>query len=158
MIESPISDLKLEALGVSREKMLERIAAAVSFAVENGITVAFFGVDSTRADLDFYRRAYETAVEAGASEVVAVDTIGVATPEAAAYLVGRTADWLDVPVHWHGHNDFGLATAAAAAAVQAGRPGSTAPSTAWASGRATRTCSRSRSRSRPSTGSRRGST
>ena len=120
MIESPISDLKLEALGVSREKMLERIAAAVSFAVENGITVAFFGVDSTRADLDFYRRAYETAVEAGASEVVAVDTIGVATPEAAAYLVGRTADWLDVPVHWHGHNDFGLATAAAAAAVQAG--------------------------------------
>jgi isopropylmalate/homocitrate/citramalate synthase len=25
-----------------------------------------------------------------------------------------------VPVHWHGHNDFGLATAAAVAAVQAG--------------------------------------
>ncbi len=120
VIESPISDLKLEALGVSREKMLERIAGAVSFAVGNGITVAFFGVDSTRADLDFYRQAYSTAVEAGASEVVAVDTIGVATPEAAAYLVGQTAEWLDVPVHWHGHNDFGLATAAAAAAVQAG--------------------------------------
>ena len=29
-------------------------------------------------------------------------------------------DWLDVPVHWHGHDDFGLATAAAIAAVQAG--------------------------------------
>ena len=120
VIESPISDLKLEALGVSREQMLERIAKAVSFAVENGITVAFFGVDSTRADLEFYRRAYSTAVEAGATEVVAVDTIGVATPEAAAYLVGRTVEWLDVPVHWHGHNDFGLATAAAVAAVQAG--------------------------------------
>jgi isopropylmalate/homocitrate/citramalate synthase len=120
VIESPISDLKLEALGVSREKMLDRIASAVRFATEHGITVAFFGVDSTRADLDFYRRAYSAAVEAGAAEVVAVDTIGVATPEAAAYLVGRTAEWLDVPVHWHGHNDFGLATAAAAAAVQAG--------------------------------------
>ena len=120
VIESPISDLKLEALGVSREKMLERIASAVSFATRNGITVAFFGVDSTRAELAFYRRAYETAVEAGATEVVAVDTIGVATPEAAAYLVGRTVEWLDVPVHWHGHNDFGLATAAAVAAVQAG--------------------------------------
>ncbi|HUP33716.1 MAG TPA: hypothetical protein VM184_11820, partial [Gaiellaceae bacterium] len=89
-------------------------------ATQNGITVAFFGVDSTRADLEFYRRAYTTAVEAGASEVVAVDTIGVATPEAAAYLVGRTVEWVDVPVHWHGHNDFGLATAAAVAAVQAG--------------------------------------
>jgi len=120
VIESPISDLKLEALGVSREKMLARIASAVSFATRNGITVAFFGVDSTRAELAFYRRAYETAVEAGATEVVAVDTIGVATPEAAAYLVGRTVEWLDVPVHWHGHNDFGLATAAAVAAVQAG--------------------------------------
>ena len=120
VIESPISDLKLEALGVSRETMLERIAKAVRFATEHGITVAFFGVDSTRADLEFYRRAYSTAVEAGATEVVAVDTIGVATPEAAAYLVGQTVEWVDVPVHWHGHDDFGLATAAAVAAVQAG--------------------------------------
>ena len=120
VIESPISDAKLAALGVSRETMLERIAKAVSFATEHGITVAFFGVDSTRADLEFYRRAYTTAVEAGATEVVAVDTIGVATPEAAAYLVGQTVEWVGVPVHWHGHDDFGLATAAAVAAVQAG--------------------------------------
>ena len=120
VIESPISDLKLQALGVSRETMLERIAKAVAFATRHGITVAFFGVDSTRADLEFYRQAYSTAVEAGAREVVAVDTIGVATPEAAAYLVGQTVEWVDVPVHWHGHDDFGLATAAAVAAVQAG--------------------------------------
>ena len=120
VIESPISDLKLDALGVSRDTMVERIAKAVSFATGSGIHVAFFGVDSTRADLDFYRRAYSAAVEAGASEVVAVDTIGIATPEAAAFLVGSTIDWVDVPVHWHGHNDFGLATAAAVAAVQAG--------------------------------------
>jgi isopropylmalate/homocitrate/citramalate synthase len=120
VVESPISDLKLEALGVSRETMLERIAKAVSFATGHGITVAFFGVDSTRADLDFYRRAYSAAVEAGATEVVVVDTIGVATPEAAAYLVGQTVEWVGVPVHWHGHDDFGLATAAAVAAVQAG--------------------------------------
>ncbi len=65
VVESPISDLKLEALGVSRETMLERIAKAVSFATGHGITVAFFGVDSTRADLEFYRQAYSTAVEAG---------------------------------------------------------------------------------------------
>ena len=122
VIESPISDAKLAALGVSREKMLERISSAVSFAAGGGIKVAFFGVDSSRADLDFYRRAYETAVEAGAQEVVVVDTIGIATPEAAAYLVGQTVDWLggEIPVHWHGHDDFGLGTAAAIAAVQAG--------------------------------------
>jgi isopropylmalate/homocitrate/citramalate synthase len=122
VIESPISDGKLAALGVSRESMLERIRAAVSFATEQGIRVAFFGVDSTRADLEFVRRVYEEAVEAGAAEVVVVDTLGVATPEAAAFLVGEVVERLghEVPVHWHGHDDFGLATAAAIAAVQAG--------------------------------------
>ena len=55
VIESPISDGKLAAIGVSRETMLERIRAAISFAVDEGIRVAFFGVDSTRADLEFVR-------------------------------------------------------------------------------------------------------
>ena len=120
VIESPISDGKLMALGVSRETMLERIRSAVSFAVEHGIHVAFFGVDSSRADLEFFDQAYAAAVEAGAAEIAVVDTLGIATPEAAALLVSRALDRLDVPVHWHGHDDFGLATAAAVAAVQAG--------------------------------------
>jgi isopropylmalate/homocitrate/citramalate synthase len=121
VIESPISDLKLDAIGVSREKMLERIANAMRFADEHGIHAAFFGVDSTRAELDFFRQVYETAVEAGAKEVVVVDTLGIATPEAVTDLVGRTIQWLDgTPVHFHGHNDFGLATASAVAAVRAG--------------------------------------
>jgi isopropylmalate/homocitrate/citramalate synthase len=120
VIESPLSDLKLAAYGVERETMLERIRKAVAFASSNDVTVAFFGVDGTRAELDFLELAYKTAVDAGAREVVVVDTIGVATPEAAAFLVDRVSGWVDVPVHWHGHNDFGLATAAAIAAVQAG--------------------------------------
>jgi isopropylmalate/homocitrate/citramalate synthase len=122
VIESPISDLKLDALGVDREAMLERIVYAVSFAVDQGIRVAFFGVDGTRADPGYFETVYKTAVEAGAHEVVVVDTLGIATPEAAADLVGRTHEWLgaDRPVHFHGHNDFGLATAAAVAAARAG--------------------------------------
>jgi isopropylmalate/homocitrate/citramalate synthase len=122
VIESPISDLKLSAIGVDRETMLERITAAMRFAAEHGIHAAFFGVDSTRAEPGFYERVYRSAVEAGASEVVVVDTLGIASPEAVAELVGRTVEWVGpgVPVHFHGHNDFGLATAAAVAAVRAG--------------------------------------
>jgi isopropylmalate/homocitrate/citramalate synthase len=122
VIESPISDAKLAALGVTRESMLERIRDAVSFAAGHGIKVAYFGVDGTRADPEFFSRAYETALEAGAQEAVVVDTIGVATPEAVAELVGSTRERLGtgIPIHFHGHNDFGLATAAAAAAVRAG--------------------------------------
>jgi isopropylmalate/homocitrate/citramalate synthase len=122
VIESPISELKLRALGVSREDMLRRIRTAVAYAVESGIHVAYFGVDSTRAEPDFYDAAYAAAVEAGAAEVVVVDTIGVAGPEAVAELVDRTRARVgpDIPIHFHGHNDFGLATANAVAAVKAG--------------------------------------
>ena len=122
VIESPISDLKLEALGVDREAMLARIVYAVSFAAEQGIRVTFFGVDGTRADPGYFETVYKTAVEAGAQEVAVVDTLGIASPEAVADLVGRTVDWLGAshPVHFHGHNDFGLATASAVAAARAG--------------------------------------
>src|SRR5690349_7310082 len=92
------------------------------FAADHGIHAAFFGVDSTRAQQDFYEQVYKSAVEAGAKEVAVVDTLGIASPEAVADLVGRTVEWVgaEVPVHFHGHNDFGLATANAAAAVAAG--------------------------------------
>jgi isopropylmalate/homocitrate/citramalate synthase len=114
--------LKLDAIGVDREKMLGRITDAMRFAADHGIHAAFFGVDSTRAEPDFYERVYKSAVEAGAREVVVVDTLGIASPEAVAALVGKTVEWVgpEVPVHFHGHNDFGLATASAVAAVRAG--------------------------------------
>ena len=122
VIEAPVSDRKLGALGVDRAEILRRIADAVSFAARRGVRVAFFGVDGSRADLGCLESAYRTAVEAGAQEVVVVDTLGIASPEAAAYLVRRTVEWVgpDIPVHFHGHNDFGLATATAIAAARGG--------------------------------------
>ena len=123
VIESPISDGKLAALGVSRETMLERIRSAV--VVRRGGRasgrVLRRRLDPRRPRVRPARRT-RRAVEAGAQEVVVVDTLGIATPEAAAFLVGEVVERLDyeVPVHWHGHDDFGLATAAAVAAVQAG--------------------------------------
>lgn len=122
VIEAPVSDLKLDALGVSRAKILARIKAAVSHASDAGVKVAFFGVDGSRAELDFVREVYAAAIAAGAAEVVVVDTLGIAAPESAAYFVQTIVDSLgpDIPVHYHGHNDFGLATAGAVAAVAAG--------------------------------------
>jgi len=51
-----------------------------------------------------------------------VDTIGACGPEAVEFLVGQAREWAgeNVPLHFHGHNDFGLATASAIAAVRAG--------------------------------------
>ena len=122
MIESPVSDAKLSAYGIPREKLLARVTEAVAAASGAGIRVAYFGVDGSRADLAFAEEVYRAAVEAGASEIVMVDTLGVATPEAAAMMVSAARDWIgpEIPIHWHGHNDFGLGTAIALAAVRAG--------------------------------------
>lgn len=122
VIEAPTSDLKLNAYGIGREQVLERVRNAVKFAREHGIQVAFFPVDGTRAELEFLRRSYLNAIEAGASEIVVVDTIGVCGPEAVFHLVSQVRSWVgpDMPIHFHGHNDFGMATASAVAAVRAG--------------------------------------
>ena len=123
LIEISTSDVKMKAYGFTREKVLERVAGSVRHAKENGIKrVNFFAVDATRSDLDFLKQVYSTALEAGADEVSVVDTIGACAPEAVQHLIGQVRSWIgeDVVLHWHGHNDFGLATASAIAAVRGG--------------------------------------
>jgi isopropylmalate/homocitrate/citramalate synthase len=122
VIESPTSDIKLKAYGLSREEVLKRVSDAVFFAKQNGIAVAYFAVDGTRTELDFLKQVYLAALEAGASEIVVVDTIGACGPEAVEILVREVCQWVgpNVPVHYHGHNDFGMATACAVAAVRGG--------------------------------------
>lgn len=122
VIEAPTSDIKLKAYGIARDEVLRRIRDAVSAARAAGITVAFFAVDGTRTELEFLKTVYLSALEAGAKEIVVVDTIGACGPEAAEFLVRQVCQWVgkDVPVHFHGHNDFGMATACAVAAVRGG--------------------------------------
>ena len=122
VIESPTSDIKLKAYGISRDELLRRVVDAVSNARQNGITVAFFAVDGTRTDLEFLKKVYLAALEAGAAEIVVVDTIGACGPEAVEFLVREVCGWVGkaVPVHYHGHNDFGMATACGVAAVRGG--------------------------------------
>jgi len=122
VIESPVSDGKLSAYGITREKLLARVVEATRYATDNGVKVCFFGVDGSRADFGFLERVYTEAVSAGASEIAIVDTLGAVSPEAAALMTRSARQWVGdtVPIHWHGHNDFGMATAAAIAAVRAG--------------------------------------
>ena len=123
LIEISTSDMKIKAYGFTRDSVLQRVTDAIRHAKDNGIkTVNFFAVDSTRSDLGFLQDVYSTAIEQGADEVSVVDTIGVCSPEAVERLIGEVSGWVgpDIPIHWHGHNDFGMATASAVAAVRGG--------------------------------------
>lgn len=122
VIETPTSAIKLKAYGMSVDEAKKRAATAITYAREHGVRVAFFTVDGTRTELETLRSFYQNALDAGAEELVVVDTIGACGPEAAGFLVQRVREWVgpEVPLHFHGHNDFGLATACAIAAVRAG--------------------------------------
>jgi isopropylmalate/homocitrate/citramalate synthase len=122
VIETPTSAIKLRAYGLSVEEAKRRAAEAIGYARKNGVTVAFFTVDGTRTDLETLRDFYRCALDAGAEELVVVDTIGACGPEAVEFLARSVREWVgaNVPLHFHGHNDFGMATACAVAAVRGG--------------------------------------
>ena len=122
VIETPTSAIKLKAYGLSVEEAKRRAAEAIGYARKNGVTVAFFTVDGTRTDLDVLHDFYRCALDAGAEELVVVDTIGACGPEAVEFLVRSVREWIGmkIPLHFHGHNDFGMATACAVAAVRGG--------------------------------------
>ncbi len=122
LIEISTSEVKMAAYGFNREVVLQRLTDAIKHAVDNDMRVIFFPVDSTRSDLDFLQEVYSRAIESGAAEVAVVDTIGACAPEAVESLIRTVRGWIgpDVPLHFHGHNDFGLGTALAIAAVRGG--------------------------------------
>lgn len=122
LIEISTSEVKMEAYGFDRQIVLQRVTDAIQHAVDQGLRVLFFPVDSTRSDLGFLREVYERAIETGAAEVAVVDTIGACAPEAVENLIRTVRQWIgpNMPLHFHGHNDFGLGTALAIAAVRGG--------------------------------------
>jgi isopropylmalate/homocitrate/citramalate synthase len=122
LVEISTSDVKMEAYGFTRQKVMQRMSAAVRHARDHGMRVNFFAVDATRSDQAFLKDVYAKAIESGAEEISVVDTIGACAPEAVERLIRDVANYVGpaVPIHWHGHNDFGLATASAIAAVRGG--------------------------------------
>jgi len=107
-------------LGVSPAQGLERARAAVARAAASDCLVAFLPSDSTRADPRYIDELWRAAAGAGASRVYVADSMGAATPELIALLVGRARKMTRLPVGVHCHNDFGLAVANTLAGVNAG--------------------------------------
>ena len=100
-------------------------AEAISFAVKEGLQVAYVTEDTTRSSPTNLELLFRTAIDAGASRLVLCDTVGHATPEGSAALVRWTkalvaSTGAKVKLDWHGHNDRGLGVVNALAALEAG--------------------------------------
>jgi homocitrate synthase NifV len=78
---------------------------------------------STQTEVEFLLEIAHKAVERGAERLTIYDTNGSAEPFFVCDLIGRIRREFRVPIFFHGHNDLGLATANALAAVRAGANG-----------------------------------
>ena len=106
---------------MSKEAYLEKLADTISYAESYGLYVIYSAEDTTREnDLNFLKKAYKTAEEAGADRARVVDTLGCASPNGMAFLVKEIGSVLDIPIEVHCHNDLGLALANSLASVEAG--------------------------------------
>jgi len=106
---------------MSKETYLEKLADTISYAESYGLFVIYSAEDTTREnDLNFLKKAYKTAEEAGADRARVVDTLGCASPNGMAFLVKEIGSVLDIPIEVHCHNDLGLALANSLASVEAG--------------------------------------
>lgn len=119
--EIATSPFKMKAYNYKPEWVLETAVGALQHAKSRGMYTAFFAVDATRADMKFLETVYRKAVNEGkADEVVIVDTLGAATPEAMFYLTKKLREWVKVPVMTHCHNNVGMATACTMFSIKAG--------------------------------------
>ncbi|MHB9035800.1 MAG: LeuA family protein [Armatimonadota bacterium] len=118
----PVSHLHVnKRLGKDRAWVLSQVENAVARAKTYGISYISLGIeDATRADQQFLRCVFGQAVRAGVDRVRFSDTLGLATPADILYLASKFAEQYDVEIGIHTHNDFGMATANAITALEAG--------------------------------------
>ena len=104
--------------------MAEKIHATVTHARNLCDNVQWSPMDATRTEEDYLRRVVEIAIKAGATTINIPDTVGYTAPVEAAELITmliNTVPGADAVVFaTHCHNDLGMATANALAAVAGG--------------------------------------
>jgi len=115
---SPLS-LK-HKFNVTKSEALIRIDTAVKYGKDKGLKLRFTAEDASRTDLDFLIQVGQLVQEAGVDRFSLADTVGCLTPTKMKALVHRIVSDLNIPVHVHCHNDFGMATANALSALEAG--------------------------------------
>ncbi|MCX5870711.1 MAG: hypothetical protein NTY00_08790 [Deltaproteobacteria bacterium] len=118
----PASDLHInQRLRKDRTWVLHTLRQAVGQARESGIPFISLGLeDATRADPEFLYQLARTAAGCGVQRLRLADTVGIGSPATIANMVKMLLQKSGLPCGVHTHNDFGMATANAIAALEAG--------------------------------------
>ena len=109
---------------LTMDEMAERIHDTVSHARNLCENVQWSPMDATRTEWDYLCRVVEIAIKAGATTINIPDTVGYTAPAESADLIKRLIETVpgadSIIFATHCHNDLGMATANALAAVIGG--------------------------------------
>jgi len=109
---------------LTMDEMADRIHETVTHARNLCDNVQWSPMDATRTEWDYLCRVIEIAIKAGATTINIPDTVGYTAPRESADLIRRLIETVpgadDVIFATHCHNDLGMATANALAAVEGG--------------------------------------
>lgn len=109
-----------DKLRMTEEKALARMEEIIPYAVSCGVNVAVGLEDASRTPLPRLIRLVKAASSLGASTVFIADTVGILTPSATYGLFSLLRKMVPCELATHFHNDLGMGTANAIAALEAG--------------------------------------
>jgi D-citramalate synthase len=116
-----------EQLRQTPEQHRERVRETIAHAARARVKVNVYLEDwsnGVRHSFDYVFAMVQMLRTLPVARVYLPDTLGILQPEDVTRWVGlMTATWPDVRFEFHGHNDYGLATANGLAAVRAGARG-----------------------------------
>ncbi len=109
---------------LTMDEMADKIHETVSHARNLCDNVQWSPMDATRTEWEYLCRVVEIAIRAGAGTINIPDTVGYTAPDESASLIRRLIETVpgadEVIFATHCHNDLGMATANALAAVAGG--------------------------------------
>jgi len=116
-----------QQLGATPGEHIERIIETVDNAREQGLKVNVYLEDwsnGVRDNFNYVSGIMDALQNLEIGRVLLADTLGVLSPDEVGRLVSVMAvTWPQIPFDFHGHNDYGFATANAIAAIQSGVQG-----------------------------------
>lgn len=120
-ISAPVSALQIHyKLNRTPQWVLDTVKKAISYALDYGCRVTVGAEDASRADHSFLLEFALLVQEMGAVRLRYCDTVGILDPFTTFDNISKLKNELALGIEFHGHNDFGMATANTLAAIKAG--------------------------------------
>ena len=117
----PVSPILMACFAKDEQGVLCELQALVEFARGRFPFVSIGAQDASRTSLEFLEKFVIAARSCGADRVRLADTVGTLTPTRTQDMIARSVAWAGpMGIGFHAHNDFGMATANAVSAIEAG--------------------------------------